>query len=269
MHRQAPFGDPVRPQDVDTVSGDNSTEPEIAPPVGNVRPSLVDSHRRARAQEGTGGLFTTLVSNRLGSPVAAVAISLGVHPSVISLGNLTLATIASVFVMTRAGHAESWWAPGVTAFVLWQLAYVLDCVDGQVARVTGKRSNHGARVDVLVDFSVQISILCAITAVMVRFTDVPAVLVALFATSWFASMITFLLGRADGNVGHSFSQGGSGILGMIKLVRDYGFIIFITSGWLAVAPQSIIIPVIGLTIVNAVFLLASVGREAWLSMRRI
>jgi phosphatidylglycerophosphate synthase len=229
---------------------------------------LVDSYRRARAQEGAGGLFTTLVSNRLGSPVAAVGISLGVHPSVISLGNLLLATIASVFVVTRADHAESWWAPGVTAFVLWQLAYVLDCVDGQVARVTGKQSDFGARVDVLVDFSVQISILCAITAVMAHFSDVSAVLVILFATSWFASMITFLLGRADGNVGHSFSQGRSGIIQMIKLLRDYGFIVFMVGGWLAVAPGSIVIPVIGLTIVNAVFLLASVGREAWLSMRR-
>lgn len=213
-------------------------------------------------------MFTTFVSNRLSSPVAAVGISLGVHPSVTSLGNLVVATIASVFVMIRADHAESWWAPGMTAFVLWQLAYVLDCVDGQVARVTGKQSDYGARVDVLVDFSVQISIVCAITAVIVRFSDVSAVLVALFATSWFASMITFLLGRADGNVGHSFSRSHSRPIKVIKLVRDYGFILFVMSGWLAVAPESIVIPAAAFTILNVVFLVASIGREVWLSIRR-
>jgi phosphatidylglycerophosphate synthase len=268
MHRKAPVGEPVQPQEIGTVIGDNSAEPEIVPPVGSGQPSLVDSYRQARAQQGAGGLFTTFVSNRLGSPVAAVAMSLRIHPSVISLGNLLLATIASVLVITRADHAGSWWAPGVTALVLWQLAYVLDCVDGQVARVTGKQSDFGARVDVLVDFAVQISILCAITAVMVRFSDVSPVLVALFATSWFASMITFLLGRADGNVGHSFSRRGSLAIEAIKLVRDYGFIVFILGGWLAVAPESIVIPVIAFTMLNSVFLVASIGREAWLSMRR-
>ena len=54
---------------------------------------------------------------------------------------------------------------------------------------------------------------------------------------------------------------------MIKLLRDYGFVLFIISGWLVVAPRSVIIPVLAVTVVNGTFLVASIGREAWLSMR--
>jgi phosphatidylglycerophosphate synthase len=260
-------GGPVIPRDIDAVNGGRSPRPG-APPVEGVSSTLAAGYRRARAEEGSGGLFTRLVSNRLGSLVAAVGISFGVHPSVISLTNLLLTTVTSVFVITRAGQADNWWAPGVTAFILWQLGYVLDCADGQVARATGRQSDFGARVDVLVDYAAQISIICAIVAVLDRFSDPHPILVAFISTSWFVSMIIFLLGRADGNVGHSFSERGSGLIAVIKLVRDYGFVLFISSGWLAVAPGSVVVPVVGLVVVNAVFLLASVGREAWLSMRR-
>ena len=245
-----------------------STGPELPSLVEEYRPSLDRSYRLARAHQVPGGLFTKLVNDRLGSSVAAVGISLGVHHSVITLIDLMLALIASMVVIARADQADGWWAPGVMAFVLWQLAYVLDCADGQVARATGKQSDFGARVDVLVDFSVQISIIGALLAVVDRLSDPSPILVAVFATTWFVNLIVFLLGRADGNVGHSFSPNQRGLVGVIKLVRDYGFVLFVMSGWLAVAPESVHIPMSALTMVNVVFLLASIGREACLSMRR-
>ena len=237
-------------------------------PVEEHRPSLAASYRRARAYQGSGGMFTKLVNYRLGSFVAAVGISLRVHPTVITLTDFLLAMIGSFVVIARADHADSWWTPGVIAFVLWQLAYVLDCADGQVARSTGKQSDFGARVDVLVDFAVQVLIISALVAVVGRVSDPSPVLLAVFATTWFTNMIIFLLGQADGNVGHSFTPSRRGLVGVIKLVRDEGFVLFVLSGWLAFAPESVIIPIIALTVVNIAFLLASIAREAWLSMRK-
>ena len=245
-----------------------SRRPEVSPPVAESRPSLNESYQRARAHHGGGGLFTESVNDRLGSWVAALGISRGVHPTLITLTDFALALVGSVVVIARADQAQSWWVPGAMAFVLWQLAYVLDCADGQVARATGKRSDFGARVDVLVDFSVQISILCALVAVISRFAGTSPALLALFATTWLTGMITFLLGRADGNVGHSFTTSNRGLVGVLKLGRDDGFALFVVSGWLMVAPESVVIPVMVFTLVNIAFLLASIAREAWLSMRR-
>jgi phosphatidylglycerophosphate synthase len=232
------------------------------------RQSLAAGYRRARAHRGNDDLFTRLVNDRLGWSVAAVGIRLGIHPSVITLVDLSLAMIASIVVITHAGEAHRWWTPGLIAFIGWQLAYVLDCADGQVARATGKKSEYGARVDILVDFSVHSSIVCSLVIVIVHASHGAMLLLAMFATTWPVNLITWVLSRADGNVGHSFTRTKSGLIGILRLARDYGFVLFVFSGWLVVAPQSVVIPVIVVTCINVVFLAASIAREAWLSMRR-
>ena len=250
------------------ADGTASARVKVAVAAADGRPSLREAYRQARAHRGDGELFTRLVSDRLGSLAAAAGIRLGIHPSVITLVDFVVALIASAVVIATAGQAEPLWVPGLLAFVCWQLAYVLDCADGQVARATGKTNEFGARVDVLVDFSVQSSIICAITMVMERAADVSDLLLAVFATTWFVDLIVCVLGRADGNLGHSFSSTRSGLIGVGKLLRDYGFVIFVLSGWLAVDPGSVVVPVIVVTAVHIVFLLASIGREAWFSMSK-
>jgi phosphatidylglycerophosphate synthase len=232
------------------------------------RPSLAAGYRRARAHRGGGDLFTRLVNDRLGSWVAAVGIRLGVHPTVITLVNFCLAMISAIVVITHAGQAHSWWVPGLIGFVGWQLAYVLDCADGQVARATGKKSEFGARVDILVDFSVQSSTICSLISVITHASNSSMVLLALFATTWPVNLFTWVLTRVDGSTGHSLIRTKNGVVSVVKLTRDYGFVLLVFSGWLLVAPQSLIIPVIAVTCVNVVFLAASIAREARLSMRR-
>jgi phosphatidylglycerophosphate synthase len=249
------------------ISGDESTPVEASRPVEDGRLRLVACYHRARANRGDGELFTELVNDRLGSFPATVAIRLGIHPSVLTLTGFVLGVIASIVVIAHADDAHGLWAPGLFGFVCWQLAYVLDCADGQVARATGKQSDFGGRVDVLVDFSVQSSIICAVVTVIARWSHRPIVLLAVFATTWFVNLIVFLLSRADGNVGHSFSSSRRAPIRMMKLLRDYGFVLFVINGWLAVAPRSVIMPVLAVTVVNSAFLVASIGREAWLSMR--
>ena len=238
-----------------------------SPPIEHRPASLTESYCRARDHRGGGGLFTVRVNDPLGSWVAAVAIRFGVHPTVVTLTDLTLALIASAVVITQADHLHAGWLPGLLALVLWQLSYVLDCADGQVARATGKASSFGARVDVLVDFFVHVAVICALATVLTQRAHLPVALLVGCAILWPLNLFIGALARSDGNTGHSFSRRG-GVIGVIKLARDTGFVLFVVGIWLLINPQSIVIPVAAVGAVNALFLLASIGREAYLSMHR-
>lgn len=227
--------------------------------------TLGDLYRLARAHRGGGYLFTTRVSYPLGSWVAAVAMRFGIHPTLVTIIDLGLAIIAGTFVIAQADHLHSGWAPGLVALLLWQLVYILDCADGQVARATGKTSSFGARVDVLVDFLVYAIVISALMTVLTQRIDPPVALVVFGAILWPLGILMYLLVRNDGNTGHSFTQRG-GVVALIKLVGDNGFILLVLGLWLFVHPQSIVIPVAAICAVNACFLVASIGREAYLSM---
>ena len=108
---------------------------------------------------------------------------LGVHPTYLTLVNLVLGIGGSVAVM--AGRSPDRTAPILVAgVVLWQVAYIFDCADGQVARATGKTSSYGASVDVFVDVAVQISVITAVSSVMLSRHEIPALLPVLFASAW-------------------------------------------------------------------------------------
>jgi phosphatidylglycerophosphate synthase len=235
--------------------------------VDDRRASLTHLYRVAQTHRGGGELFTKHVSDPLGSWIAAIAIRFGIQASIVTLASLLLALSATAVVIAEVDQAHQLWLPGLIAFVLWQLAYVLDCADGQVARATGKQSDFGARVDVLVDFLIHGAIICSLVTVIARWSDPPAALLAACAALWPVNILIGVLARADGNMGHSFTQRG-GIVAVIKLARDTGFIMFATGVWLLIAPRSIILLVVAITVFNALFLLASIGREAYLSMRR-
>lgn len=229
--------------------------------------SLTELYRVARAHRGGGLLCTRRVHDPLGSWAAAVAIRFHIHPTIVTLTGLVLALGASTLVIAQADHLRAGWLPGLLALVLWQLSYILDCADGQVARATGKKSDFGARVDLLVDFLVQGGVICALIAVLAQRADLPASLLAACAILWPVNLFIWVLVRSDGNAGRLFSRGGN-IVTVIKMVRDTGFILFVVGMWLLVAPQSIVVPVVAITAVNASYLLASIGREAYMSMRR-
>jgi phosphatidylglycerophosphate synthase len=238
------------------------------PATGRYSADLVSCYRLARAHRSEGGLFCRLISDPLGSWVAAVGIRRGIHPSVVTLSSLVLAITASAIVIAHADQAHGLWFPGLAALVGWQLAYVFDCADGQMARATGKQSEFGARLDVLVDFCSQASTICALVTVIAHSSGAPISLLAVSCTLWTVNLLVFSLARADGNLGHSFTSRRNGVVGVIKLIRDTGFLLFVIGWWLLISPSTIAFPVFAITLVNGLFILASIGREGLISMRR-
>jgi phosphatidylglycerophosphate synthase len=231
-----------------------------------VHPTVTECYLAARQARSGGFLFTETVSDRLGTVVAAIGIRLGVHPTYLTLVNLVLGIGGSVAVMV--GRSTDGIAPLLVAgVVLWQVAYIFDCADGQVARVTRKTSAYGKSVDVFVDVAVEISVIVAVSSVILPRHEMPGLLVVLFASSWSINRVTCLLARGDDQVSHSLIARRSALVSVAKLVRDYPFIILVLGVWLLASPSTLLVPVIALTAINLALLLGYIARAVGLSVR--
>lgn len=229
-------------------------------------PSTKDFYRVNRG----GGLFSEALSQRIGAVFALVGHRLGLAPTVLTLANLVLGLTASVTVVVlaepvAAGDVPAW-AVGLVALVGWQVAYALDCADGQLARVTGRGSPAGARVDVLCDVAAQIALVTALgTTAVAQRPATPVWLVALFAGTWMVNLVTSVM--QSGPNAASMVTSTSLPVRLVKLVRDYGAVIFVAGLVLTVAPALTIWVVAAFTLVNGGFLLASIAFSARASLR--
>jgi phosphatidylglycerophosphate synthase len=223
-----------------------------------------------RARNRGGGLFTETVNQRLAAHLNVVAYRLGLPPTALSLVNLFLGLATSITVGLLAGRMHSGAVPaavvGLAALVGWQVAYTFDCADGQLARVTGKASTAGRRVDVLCDVALQICLVAAVGTVAHAYHPAtPTWLLAAFAGTWMTNLVTSELQKGD--AAQSLITSGSLLVRTVKLVRDYGAVITVIALVLAFLPSWTLAVVIAFTAVNGLFLLASIGAAVRASLR--
>lgn len=244
------------------------TTPPVTPapapgvPDGPARPTAADFLARHRG----GGLFTETVNQRAGSYLAVAAHRLRLAPSALTLINLVLGLAASIAVVVLAPAAARddvpAWALGLGALLLWQLAYSLDCSDGQLARVTGMAGPAGARVDILCDVAVQISLVAAISATaLAHAPGAPIWLVAVFAGTWMINLVTSVLASSN-TASASLMTSTSRPVRIVKLVRDYGAVVTVCGLVIAFVPGLTPWLMAAFTVVNGLFLLASIGQSA-------
>lgn len=235
-----------------------------AAPTAPTAPTAADYYAVHRG----GGLFSEAVSQRLGARLSVLAYRWGLAPTVLTVANLAVGTLVSAAVIVLAepvADGRLWaWPVGLLALLGWQLAYALDCADGQLARVTGQSSPAGARVDVLCDVAAQIALVAALAAVAAaQNPDTPAWLLAAFAGTWMVNLVTSVLQR--GPQAASLIASGRPLVRVVKLVRDYGAVVAAAGLALTVAPHWTVWLVGVFTLVNAGFLAASIayaGRAA-------
>jgi phosphatidylglycerophosphate synthase len=223
------------------------------------------------ARNRGGGLFTETVNQRIGAYACVVAERFGLPPTALTLANLILGLVASGLVVALAPAMAGGVVPapvvGLVALVLWQVAYSLDCADGQLARVTGQASPAGARLDILCDVALQIALVAAVSAVAHAYT--PGVwtwLVAAFAGSWLVNLVTSAL--QQGSAAASLVSSRSTAVRVVKLVRDYGAVVAVIGAVLAFAPAWTQWLMVAFVIVNGGFLLASIAMSARASLNR-
>ncbi|WP_018217674.1 CDP-alcohol phosphatidyltransferase family protein [Salinispora vitiensis] len=237
-----------------------NTLPELS------RPTAADFYRTNRG----GGLFSETISQWIGAALASGAHRLGLRPTTLSITNLLLGLITSVIVATLAEPVAtgrvSAWLVGLVALVGWQVAYALDCADGQLARVTGQGSPAGARVDVLSDVAAQIALVAALGATAVaQSPSIPAWLIAAFAGTWMVNLVTSVM-QAGPNA-TSMVTSTSLLVRLVKLIRDYGAVIFVAALVLLFAPGLTSWVIVAFTAINGGFLLASIAFAARASLR--
>ncbi|MEH1012750.1 CDP-alcohol phosphatidyltransferase family protein [Micromonospora sp. CPCC 206060] len=230
------------------------------------RPTVADFHRTNRG----GGLFSESLSQWLGAVFAAGAHRLGLRPTALTIANLVLGLTASVTVVALADRVAAGtvpaWLVGLVALVGWQVAYALDCADGQLARVAGQGSPAGARVDVLCDVAAQIALVTALgTVAVAQRPSTPVWLVAAFAGTWMVNLVTSVM-QAGPNAA-SMVTSTSLPVRLVKLIRDYGAVIFVAGLVLMFAPALTFWVVVAFTVVNGGFLLASIAFSARASLR--
>jgi phosphatidylglycerophosphate synthase len=199
------------------------------------RPTAADFRAHSRG----GGLFTETVNQRVASYLCVPAHRFGLTPTTLTLANLVLGVGASILVGNFGVEARGRTSAiaALAGLVMWQLAYSLDCADGQLARQTGRSSSAGARLDVLCDIAVQVSLVVAIcTAGATYSPDMPS-----WLPSMFGSVAVFNLfisvsvesGRAAGSLlvdkSRLFARAAS-------LVFDYGMLITAFTTMLALDP---------------------------------
>lgn len=202
-----------------------------------------------------GGIYSEAISQRLGAVLALRAARWGLAPTAVTLANLILGLTTSALV---AFHIPG---SGWVALVGWQLAYAMDCADGQLARVTGQASAAGARVDVLCDVASHVALVSALVAV----ARPPVVLAAAFAGLWLVNVVTSVL------AGPSIITRRSPAIRILKGVRDYGLIVAAAALILIIAPGLLIWFLVLSSLINGGFLAVSLvlAARAGLTQARI
>ena len=226
-----------------------------------IPPTMAKCYLAARRARSGGFLYTQTVSDKLGTAMAAIGIRLGAHPTYLTIVNLILGIGGSVAVM--AGHSPDRTAPLlIVGVVLWQAAYIFDCADGQVARATGKTSAYGGSVDLFVDVAVQISVVVAVSGVILSRHEIAGQLVVLFASAWCVNFLTCTLARGNDGISYSLIARRSAFVSVAKLLRDYGFVILVLGTWLLASPSTLFVPAMAVTATNLVLLAGHIVRSA-------
>jgi len=215
------------------------------------------------AQHRGGGVFTRFVSQRGAALLAAAAANRGLHPSTITLLGGALALVSSI--CAAIAGVRGTWQLGVVALIGWQIAYIFDCADGQLARTTGKASVHGGRLDMLVDLAAQIFLVAAVAQIIVVRSDAEPILVGAFASAWLVNL--FISVMASGQGAQSIIDSRSPLVQVAKATRDYGVMTLALGLLVILWTSGVIFFAYFYLVLNMIVLILSIYKTARLGYR--
>lgn len=97
--------------------------------------------------DNTDGYIARNINKKVSIPISTVLSKTGVHPNILTIFNLAIGVLSGVFLLL-GGYWNT-----VLGGTFFQLAAVLDGVDGEVAKFTFKTSKIGSWLDTIVDNS--------------------------------------------------------------------------------------------------------------------
>jgi phosphatidylglycerophosphate synthase len=215
-----------------------------------------------------GGLYSDRVTLQLSSFLTTM-LPTSVHPSLLSLANLVVGVGTSILAIL-AVNVEPTWLVGLLVTFGWQLAYVIDSADGLIARATGRTSSSGAIVDPLCDIAVKSGLSAAVCVAVSHEYHLPLALLALFSASWMVSPMVSALLRGMDEDSHRLLPTRSPIVAVLKLPRDYGFLVLLLGAAYALWRPLLLVLLMGILAMNLFYwagMLAIETRQSILATR--
>src|SRR5450432_552989 len=120
--------------------------------------AVVDAYRRTRKPKDI--LWNRFVARPLAAVVIVPLARTGVTPNQITLATLAVFLAGTALMAFRPG-----WGALCAGAVILEISYILDCADGQLARLKGTSSPVGAHLDFLMD---ELKAFALVAAVAVR-----------------------------------------------------------------------------------------------------
>jgi phosphatidylglycerophosphate synthase len=108
------------------------------------------------------GFIDKIFNRPVGRFLSKVLIFTPVSPNMISIASILIGVIAAVFL------AEGSFQPAIIGAILFQLSAIVDCVDGDIARMLFKESPLGKWIDLVGDQIVHLSVFAGITFGVLR-----------------------------------------------------------------------------------------------------
>ena len=133
-------------------------------------------------------LWARFFSRPLSFPLTYVFINMGISANLMSVISMIEVLIACAFIIV-GGKFLLW---GVGLYVLW---HVLDCCDGNIARVTKKSSYAGEFFDAVSGYTAPAFVFIAVGVAAFKTTTVSADISYIFIIAGAAASISDILGR--------------------------------------------------------------------------
>ena len=105
---------------------------------------------------GMDGIVDRYVNRKISSVFTRLFIRLGVSPNAITIVSMLIGLLGAAF------FASGSYQMGIIAALLFQLSVVVDCCDGEVARLTFAESRFGQELDIIADNVVHMTIFAGI-----------------------------------------------------------------------------------------------------------
>lgn len=224
--------------------------------------TLTLSPKEFRDRFALGGYWWTLrVDQTVGAYLARAGIRVGLHPNQVTLLMIVVGIVTSALTMV----AYDWnrVASGIIGWTGWNLAYCLDCADGQIARATGMASPRGALLDLLCDFVLHVLVVMAgvyVVSASMQW-DVTLISVAITA-AWLVA--PYYKGVLELLPQGMKSTGASPLYKAFRHTRDFGLYVFILP--LAIVFGSLAVLVF--LLITSALEFAALIRGIWLYSRR-
>jgi phosphatidylglycerophosphate synthase len=107
-------------------------------------------------------IVAVLFAGRVARWLIPSARQAGLSPNQITMSSLAVTLLAAIFI--AFGQQTAW----VVAALLVQVAFILDCLDGQLARSTGNVTETGRYLDSLTDLVKVFTLISAMTVALLR-----------------------------------------------------------------------------------------------------